>query len=108
MIAATLLSGCTAPTFDPSFASLEVIESAGADCPSGSLCVEVVAPVIGKQEGEGLCSLYGPGDPDDLLPVARSEKLEMRPGDVTVWATEVSSELAIHDLNPICNPMVEG
>ncbi len=70
--------------------------------------MEVIAPVHGNQEGDGSCSLYGPGDPDHQDPLAESGNLHMRPGEVIVWVTDVPSQFDVADLNPVCRPMVEG
>jgi hypothetical protein len=106
--AALALTACTTARQDPAFESTVVAESSTADCPPQRQCVEVIAPVLGNQEGLGSCSLYGPDDPDHLDPLAESGDLDMRPGEVIAWATDVPSQFDVKELNPVCRPMVEG
>jgi hypothetical protein len=100
------LAGCGAPIADPAFESEEVV--AAVACTDGRLCLEVRAPVVGGHEGVGSCVLYGPGDPEDLDPLAESGDLAMRPGRTTVWTVDVNGRFAISQLNPVCEPMIEG
>lgn len=106
------LSGCGPSTSaDPVFESTrvtEVVAVRGGDC-AEHRCVEVTAPVVGSQRGEGWCHVYGPGDPDDLEPLAESPPLEMVPGQDTVWEVELPDHARrLRDLNPVCEPMMEG
>ena len=101
-----ILAGCSASFADPVFEYEDIVVA--APCTDDRLCVEVRAPVDGDREGEGSCVLYGPGDPEDLEPLAESGDLEMRPGETTVWRVDVDSSLEIASLNPVCQPMIEG
>lgn len=103
---AAILAGCSASIADPVFESEDVVAAVG--CSDDRLCIEVRAPVDGNREGEGSCALYGPGSPDDLEPLAESGDLKMHPGGTTVWRVDVESTLEIADLNPVCQPMMEG
>lgn len=105
-VVAALLAGCSASMADPVFLSEEVV--AASSCSDDRLCVEVRAPVEGSRDGEGSCAVFGPGDPDDLEPLADSGDLEMRPGETTIWKIDVASSLELADLNPVCRPMIEG
>lgn len=105
-VVAALLAGCSASMADPVFVSEEVV--AASSCSDDRLCGEVRAPVEGSLDGEGPCAVFGPGDPNDLEPLADSGDLEMQPGETTTWKVDVASSLEVADLNPVCRPMIEG
>lgn len=102
-----LTAGCTTPLSDPAFEEVRITGS-GLACPSGSLCVQIKGPVDGTRPGTGSCELYGPGDPDDMQPLTVSGELQMTPGTTTTWETDVPDDFDLHDLNPVCEPMMEG
>jgi hypothetical protein len=101
------LGGCGTSGSNPAFESTTV-EASPTECPEGRLCVEIRAPVDGTEPGQGTCSLYGPGDPEELEPLATSDDLAMNPGEVATWITELPDEYAVNDLNAVCSPMAEG
>lgn len=104
------LVGCSGSNTDPVFESTELAEVSvkGGDC-AEHRCVQVIAPVIGSREGKGSCELFGPGDPDELEPLATSGELEMIPDQETVWEVELPHDGPdFEDLNPVCNPTAEG
>lgn len=111
LVALTLNAGCSASSADPVFESTRVsdVRVFGGDC-AEHRCVFVTAPVVGSQEGEGSCALFGPGDPDSLEPLVESGPLEMTPGEDTVWRDVELPDGAppTSDLNPVCSPMLEG
>lgn len=104
------LSACGTTSENPAFVSTEVLDVRvfGGDC-STNRCVQVIAPVDGTEEGEGSCELFGPGDPDNLEPIAESGPLEMVPGEGVVWQIELPEDApSTPELNPVCEPMSEG
>ncbi|MDP9068003.1 MAG: hypothetical protein M3N53_06620 [Actinomycetota bacterium] len=106
----SLLLACSGSEADPAFESTSVTEIRvfGGDC-AQQRCVAVTASVVGSREGQGSCELYGPGDPDDLKPLASSGSLEMIPDEETVWTAELPGGAPpLSDLNPVCEPMIEG
>ncbi|HSK23205.1 MAG TPA: hypothetical protein VK906_08520 [Egicoccus sp.] len=103
-----IASGCSSFDDDPVFIEVVVAEDTDVACPGDDLCVVVTAPVDGSREGTGWCALYGPGDPDDLEPLARVDDLTMVPHAVSRWDAEVVAGHTVADLNPVCHPMVEG
>lgn len=106
--ALSFLGACSSGGHNPAFLSVVVEPSAGS-CESGRLCVEVRAEVDGTREGQGSCELFGPGDPDDLDPLASNPDLPMKPGETANWSVTVSAdEYDVSDLNPVCSPMAEG
>lgn len=112
LVAVVLFAGgCERSTSaDPVFESTSVSEVRvfGGDC-AEQRCVQVTAPVVGSQHGEGWCHLFGPGDPDALEPLAESPPLEMAPGEITVWEVELPDGAPqVERLNPVCEPMLEG
>lgn len=109
-VALAMISGACAlgPSHDPAFESTGVFESSPAACGEPGLCVEVRAPVVGNRPGVGSCAVYGPGDPKDSKPLVKSGDLEMRPGDLVTWAAKVPDGTKFEELNPVCQPMVEG
>ncbi len=109
-VALLLLPACSASGADPVFESTSVSDVIvfGGDC-AQERCVEVTGPVVGSQEGEGSCALFGPGDPDSLDPIAESGPLEMTPGEDAHWQIKLPSGAPpTSDLNPVCEPMLEG
>lgn len=111
VVLAVLCPGCRPDTSaDPVFESTKVTEyqGLGGDC-AHNQCVKVVAPVVGSRNGKGWCHLYGPGDPEGLQPIAESPALEMVPDEDTVWEVELPEGAPrLRDLNPVCDPMMEG
>lgn len=106
-LAMVILNGCSEPLSDPAF--LEITIARAEDrCDPDRLCVAVEATVDGSRAGDGSCELYGPGDPEHMEPLASSGNLDMRPGETVTWQAEVSSDLTLYDLNPVCRPMAEG
>jgi hypothetical protein len=102
--------GCGPSNADPAFESVAAVDVVvfGGDC-AEERCVKVTAPVVGSQEGQGSCALFGPGDPDSSNPLAESGVLEMTPGEELVWTTAVPEDAPeIERLNPVCEPMIEG
>ena len=102
------LGACSTP--DPVFESLDVSDSMvrGGDC-TESRCVVVTAMVRGSRKGNGSCALYGPGDPDDLQPLAENDSIEMVPDEESEWVVELPQDAPeISELNPVCEPMIEG
>lgn len=112
LVALVSLSACGPTSSDPAFVSVEVsgfeFVVFGGEC-AENRCVIVTAPVDGTKDGEGSCALFGPGDPDDLEPIAKSGPLEMEPGEDTVWQAVLPDDAPpTSDLNPVCQPMSEG
>jgi hypothetical protein len=110
-LALTLGVACGPFSPDPAFESTSMTEVVvfGGDC-SQHRCVSVTAPVVGTQEGEGSCALFGPGDPDKQEPLVESGPLEMSPGEDTLWRDAELPDDAppTADLNAVCTPMAEG
>ena len=111
-VASAALIACGPSTSaDPVFESTSVVEVVavrGGDC-AEQRCVQVIAPVVGSRRGEGFCHLYASGDPDGLEPLAESPPLEMEPDEDTVWEVELPDHAPrLRDLNPACEPMMEG
>ncbi len=105
----SLLGACSSGGgHNPAFLSV-VVRQSDAGCDSGQMCVEVRALVDGTRSGRGSCELFGPGDPDDLEPLATNPDVQMKPGEPATWSVTVSAdEYDLSDLNPVCSPMSEG
>ena len=102
------LSACSTP--DPVFESVKVSDPMmrGGDC-AENRCVTVTAMVRGSREGVGSCALYGPGDPEDLEPMAENDSIEMIPDEGSEWIVELpEASPQTSQLNPVCEPMMEG
>ena len=112
LLGAAVLAGCSGGTasHDPVLVgeSLRAANDDACDAVPGDRCVVVSAPVEGSREGEGSCRIYGPGDPDVLEPLARSGPLRLVPGETVEWHVALPGAVAIEDLNPVCQPMIEG
>lgn len=105
-----LVAGCSGGTasHDPVFESTQVREATGPDCPGSVLCVTVTATVVGSRQGEGSCELYGPGDPDELTPLAATGDRSITPGEDLEWTVELPGAIDLRQLNVVCRPMIEG
>ena len=65
--------------------------------------------VRGSREGEGSCALYGPGDPEALEPLAENDSIVMVPDEASEWIVELPDDSPdTSELNPVCEPMMEG
>lgn len=107
-IAAMGLIGCGPAPPNPGFERVEIAQVfPDPRCPPDRSCVEVRAQVVGSQVGVGSCRIFGPGDPESLVPLDEKE-LEMRPSEVAVWSTDVFSNIDVEDLQVICRPMLHG
>lgn len=107
-IAAMGLGGCGPAPPNPGFERVEVTQVfPDPRCPPDRSCVEVRARVVGSRVGEGSCRIFGPGDPESLVPLD-DEDIEMRPSEVAVWSTDVPSNIDVEDLQVICRPMSHG